>query len=270
MPGAPLNHAKQSREWNSFVYHQLSEPQVSWGKKVFARLKLRGDERLLDAGCGTGRLTADLINALPGGQVVGVDLSQNMLESAREHLRMDFGRRLQLVAADLLHLPFEHAFDNIVSTAAFHWVLDHDALFVSLRRALRPGGWLHAQCGGGANLAGLRQRVAELAQTVRYARYLANFPEPWFFADAEQAAEILGRAGFVNVETSVEAAPTILDDAQQYREFVSSIILRVHLRQIPSEELQAQFVAELAEQAAEDDPPYSLDYWRVNLSGMVP
>lgn len=264
-----LNAQDSSREWNASAYHQLSHPQVSWGKKVLSRLKLRGDERVLDAGCGTGKLTADLIEALPRGQIVGVDLSQNMLQSAREHLRPEFGKRLNLVAADLLHLPFEHAFDGIVSTAAFHWVLDHDKLFASLQRALRSGGWLHAQCGGGPNIARLRQRVALLAQTPRYAPYLAQFQEPWFYADAEQAAEILHHAGFINVETNLEAAPTVLDGAQQYREFVSNIILRTHLRQVPSEELRSQFMTELSEQAADDDPPYSLDYWRLNLSGNV-
>lgn len=259
----------QSREWNSSVYHRLSHPQVSWGKRVLSRLRLRGDERVLDAGCGTGRLTAELIEALPRGQVVGVDLSRNMLSSAREHLRRDFGGGVSLVQADLVRLPFEHVFDGIVSTAAFHWVLDHAQLFASLRRVLRSGGWLHAQCGGGPNLARLRQRVGELAQTPRYAPYLAQFAEPWFYADAEQAAKILRRAGFVNVATSVEAAPTVLDSAQQYEEFVSNIILHTHLRQISSADLRSKFVAELTEQAATDDPPYSLDYWRLNLSGNV-
>src|ERR1700756_4599455 len=125
-----------SREWNSAVYHRLSGPQVSWGKKVLARLRLRGDEVVLDAGCGTGRLTVELLDALPRGRVVAVDLSQNMLSSAREHLSSDFGARVSLVACDLLHLPFERAFDGIVSTAAFHWVLDHDRLFANLRKGL--------------------------------------------------------------------------------------------------------------------------------------
>jgi trans-aconitate 2-methyltransferase len=264
-----LSDQGQSREWNSSVYHKLSQPQVRWGKSVLSRLRLRGDERILDAGCGTGRLTAELIDALPRGQIVGVDLSRNMLSSAREHLGRDFGGRLNLVAADLVRLPFEHAFDGIVSTSAFHWVLDHDRLFVSLRRVLRPGGWLQAQCGGGANLAHLRQRVTELGRTPRYAPYLEGFVEPWSFANEGQAADILRRAGFVKVETSVEAAPTVLDNAQQYREFVSNIILRTHLEEIPSESLRAAFIAELAEQATGDDPPYSLDYWRLNLSGSV-
>src|SRR3984893_13947527 len=103
-----------SREWNSDVYHRLSEPQVSWGKKVMSRLRLRGDEAVLDAGCGTGRLTAELLDALPRGRVVGIDLSQNMLDSAREHLRR-FGSRVSLISCDLLHLPFDGSFDGIVS-----------------------------------------------------------------------------------------------------------------------------------------------------------
>ncbi len=222
---------------------------------------------MLDAGCGSGRLTAELLEVLPRGRVVGVDLSQNMLRSAQQHLRPDFGGRLTLTVADLQHLPFRHAFDGIVSTAAFHWVLDFDKLFASLRSALRSSGWLHAQCGGGENLLRLRQRVAKLARCTPYAPYLASFPEPWFFADAEQAAGILRRAGFTNIETSIEAAPTLLDDARQYEEFVSNIILRLHLRQLPSEELRSQFMTELTRLAAADDPPYLLDYWRLNLSG---
>ena len=259
-----------SREWNSAVYHQLSGPQVSWGKKVLSRLRLRGDEVVLDAGCGTGRLTADLLEALPRGRVVGVDLSQNMLGSAREHLSPQFGDRVGLVACDLLHLPFEHAFDGIVSTAAFHWVLDHDRLFANLRRALVPGGWLEAQCGGGPNIASLRKRADALAATPKFAAFFSGFREPWLYQDAAPAAEGLRRAGFVAVETSLEAAPTILDGAEQYNEFVRNIILRRHLENIPSEELRAEFMTELTEQAAEDDPAFLLDYWRLNLRGRVP
>jgi trans-aconitate 2-methyltransferase len=258
-----------AREWNSAIYHRLSGPQVSWGKKVLSRLRLRGDEIVLDAGCGTGRLTADLLEALPHGRVVGVDLSRNMLGAAREHLSQ-FGDRVRLVTCDLLHLPFDHAFESIVSTAAFHWVLDHDQLFVNLRRALVPGGRLEAQCGGGPNLTSLRDRVNALAATPKFASFFRGFHEPWLYQDAESAAESLQRAGFVEVETSTEAAPTVLDNGEQYTEFVRNIILRRHLENLPSETLRAEFMAELTEQAAGDDPAFSLDYWRLNLRGRAP
>lgn len=259
-----------SREWNSAVYHRLSQPQVSWGQKVLARLELRGDEVVLDAGCGTGRLTAELLQALPRGRVVGIDLSQNMLTTAHGHLRDQFGKNACLVAADFVHLPFAQAFDGIVSTAAFHWVLDHELLFRSLRRVLRPGGWLQAQCGGGPNVATLRKRADRLAATPRFARFFRGFSEPWFYADAEGAAETLRQAGFVNVKTSTEPAFTVLDDAQQYAEFIRNIILRRHLEEIPEERLRAEYIAELTAQSAKDAPAFSLDYWRLNLSAHVP
>ena len=261
--------ASSSREWNSDVYHRLSGPQVSWGKKVLARLRLRGDETVLDAGCGTGRLTADLLEALPRGQVIGVDLSQNMLHSARQHLA-PFGSRVSLLVCDLLHLPFERSFDCIVSTAAFHWVLDHDRLFENLRRALFPGGRLEAQCGGGPNLAKLRARANALAISRTFAPFLGSFREPWLYQNAEEAAQSLKRAGFVDVETSVEPAPTYLEGPEHYNEFVRNIIFRQHIERIPSEDLRAEFMNALTDQGAADDPPFSLDYWRLNLRGRTP
>jgi len=265
-----MTDPSHAREWNAAAYHQLSGPQVSWGKKVLARVRLRGNETLLDAGCGTGRLTADLLEALPEGKVVGVDLSKNMLDEAWHHLRPKFGKRVELVAADLQYLPFEHAFDGIFSTAAFHWVADHHRLFRSLFLSLRPNGWLIAQCGGGPNLARLRQRTDELATTPKFARFFARFREPWVYNDAEAAAEILKSSGFANVETSLESAPTLLEDRQKYTEFVRTVILRQHLEVIPEAKLRDQFVAALAEQAAQDDPPFLLDYWRLNLAGFAP
>ncbi len=259
---------QSAREWNSAVYHRLSGPQVSWGKKVLSRLRLRGDELILDAGCGTGRLTGELLESLPQGHVVGIDLSQNMLHSAREHLEQ-FAARLSLAECDLLHLPFERVFDGIVSTAAFHWVLDHDRLFLNLRNALVPGGWLEAQCGGDGNIARLRERADALAASPEYAKFFTGFREPWLFQDADSAAEGLRRAGFVDVETSIEPAPTILDSAAQYSEFVRNIVLRQHLESIPSEASRAHFMKCLTEQAAQDDPPFLLDYWRLNLRGRV-
>ena len=254
------------REWNSAVYHRLSGPQVSWGKRVLSRLRLRGDEVVLDAGCGTGRLTAELLEALPRGRVIGIDQSQNMLNSARQHLAQ-FEARVRLVACDLLHLPFRASFEGIVSTAAFHWVLDHDRLFANLRSVLIPGGWLEAQCGGGPNLERLRRRADALTARPKFAPYFAGFREPWLYQDADGAATTLRRAGFVDVETSVEAAPTVLDDAAHYREFARNIILRRHLENLPTEQARSEFMTLMTEQAANDDPPFLLDYWRLNLRG---
>ncbi|HEY7099136.1 MAG TPA: class I SAM-dependent methyltransferase [Terriglobales bacterium] len=259
-----------TREWNSSTYDRISGPQVSWGKKVLSRVALGGDETLLDAGCGTGRLTADLLEALPKGRVIGLDLSQNMLRTARENLEPRFCGRLQVVAADLLSLPFDQVFDGVFSTAAFHWVMDHDRLFEQLFHALIPGGWLIAQCGGGPNLARLRDRANHLMASPKFATFFDGFVEPWLYSDAESAGERLCRAGFMEVETSLEAAPTVLEDASHFSEFIESVIFHRHLERIPDQASRGQLIAELTAAGASDDPPYSLDYWRLNLSGKKP
>ena len=258
-----------SREWDADAYDRISGPQFSWGKKVLDRLSLRGHETVLDAGCGTGKLTSQLLEQLPGGKVIAVDLSHNMLLSACEHLRPRFGERVSLAAADLLHLPFVGAFDGIFSTAVFHWVPDHDKLFRNLHDALKPGGWLVAQCGAAGNLDRLLSRVETLKQHANYREYLGNYKHWWVYSDAATTAERLRGAGFIKVQTSVEPAPTRFDSREAYSEFVSKVILHRHLERLPLP-LQAAFIADVADQAAADDPAFELDYRRLNLQGYRP
>jgi trans-aconitate 2-methyltransferase len=256
-----------TKEWNATLYHQISAPQVSWGKKVLERVRLRGRERVLDAGCGTGRLTRDLLEALPEGQVVALDVSQNMLQAARAYLEPDFAGRVEFVGCDLLDMPFENEFDGIFSTASFHWVLDHERLFRNLHRALRPGGWLVAQCGGAGNLDRFLGEVKRLMKAPAYAPYFAGYASPWEFSDAKRAADGLRRTGFEEIETSLEEAPTSFPNAAEFQQFVESVILRNHLLRLPDENVRQKFLAELTEWSARAETPFLLDYWRLNLRG---
>ena len=264
-----MTQPPSSHEWDASAYHQISGPQVSWGEKVLSRLSLCGDETILDAGCGTGRLTASLLDHLPRGRVFALDISQNMLKEARSHLAPRHAK-LHFVCADLGMLPFCSSLDGIFSTASFHWVLDHSRLFQNLFMSLRPGGWLLAQCGEERNLNRLRNRIRKIAGTPRYATFLSKFQEPWFFSDAEGAFSRLKDAGFVDIETSAESAPTPFENSAQYTEFVRTAIVHRHLKLLPGPELRKSFLQDLAEQAANDDPPFELDYWRLNLKARKP
>jgi len=243
---------------------------VSWGKKVLARVHLHGHEHILDAGCGTGRLTRDLLEALPDGQVTALDVSTNMLLVAEKHLAPEFGSRVRFVHANLQHLTFDREFDGIFSTASFHWVKDHDQLFAGLFRALRPGGWLCAQCGGAHNLDHFFPRVEALLAAEPYRPHLEGFESPWEFADASTTAARLRRAGFADIETSTEPAPTQFSTAPEFHQFVEHVILHRHLERLPDPALRQQLLAELTRQAALDDPPFLLDYWRLNLQARRP
>jgi trans-aconitate 2-methyltransferase len=202
--------------------------------------------------------------------VVALDLPRNILSAARENLVPEFAGRVEFVSADLQDLPFQGVFQGIFSTAAFHWVPDHIRLYRSLYRALLPGGWLVAQCGGAGNLHRLFLRLAHLTQGSPFAQYLRDFKNPWAFLDSETSKKWLQDAGFVDIETNLEPAPTRFESPEQYIEFVRKVILHRHLEQLPNQDLQHELLQRLASQAAKDNPPWELDYWRLNLDAKKP
>jgi trans-aconitate 2-methyltransferase len=259
-----------TKEWDAGSYHRVSQPQTEWGRRVLSRLDVDGAERVIDAGCGTGRLTAALMSRLPRGHLVAIDRSWNMLLTARANLRPDFGERISFVRVELPQMPFNAWADLVFSTATFHWVLDHDTLFANILRALRPGGRLFAQCGGGPNLA----RAHQLAEQVMYAKpfadYFREWPGVWEFAMPDVTAERLRKAGFVDIRTGLEEAPTTLVDEASYREFVTTVIYNPHLARIPEGDLRARFIDQITQLSAQQDPPFTLDYWRLNIEAKRP
>ncbi len=259
-----------SREWNSSAYARLSDPQAGWGRKVLQSLTVRGDETILDAGCGAGRVTAELLGRLPRGRVLALDLSYNMVAEARQALASRFGPHVCYLQADLQAIPLREAVDGVFSTAVFHWVPNHDALFASILAALKPGGWLVAQCGGGPNLQRLRDRARALMGSPEYAAFFADWRAPWLYPDPQQTAERLQRLGFAEVNTWLEESPVCLPDAQTFREFEANVTMHRHLERIPDEKLRERFLDELARQYGQDNPPFELDYWRLNIRAKKP
>jgi trans-aconitate 2-methyltransferase len=256
-------------EWDAAAYHQVSAPQTNWGQRVLARLPLKGHERAIDAGCGSGRLTAALAERLPRGHVVALDRSRNMLHEARRHLQPVFGRRVSFVQAALPAVPMTGWADVVFSTATFHWIPDHDALFAQLGRALRPGGRLHAQCGGGPNLHAAQALAERVMARPPFATYFAAWPGPWHFASPEHTAARLTAAGFVDVAADLEAAPTTFAREADYRAFVTTVIFHPHLDRLPGP-LRGRFIDEVTGLAADQPLPFTLDYWRLNMTAARP
>lgn len=254
--------------WDAKAYHEVSNPQFEWGKRVLSRLPLRGDETVIDVGCGTGRLTAMVAERLPRGRVIATDRDGGMIAEARAHLA-SFGDRVDFMVVSALDLPELRA-DAVFSTATFHWIPDHASLFRALYRALRPGGVLVAQCGGGNNLARVLRRLDAILREPEISPYFANVSEPWFYATAEDTAERLHAAGFVDVRTSLEPAPTAFADREQFRRFCDRVILGQRLGPLTDSALRTSVVDRIVEAAAHDDPPFVLDYERLNMQGRRP
>jgi trans-aconitate 2-methyltransferase len=243
-----------SRDWDASTYERVSNPQVEWAAKVLDRLPLTGDETVLDAGCGTGRVTRLLVERLPRGRVVAVDAAPSMVAAAREAL----DGRATVIESDLAELELDEPVDAAFSNAVFHWVPDHERLFARLHAALRPGALLVAQCGGRGNIARFHALADDVAAEPPFAQHLGGWVGPWNFADAEVTARRLEAAGFVDVETSLEDWPV---EPPEPREYVRTVCLGPHVDRLPAE-LREAYVDAVAERSG---PRLRLDYVRLNI-----
>jgi len=245
------------RDWNADAYHRVSGPQVAMAAAVLDRLELRGDETVLDAGCGSGRVTRLLLDRLPRGAVIAVDASPDMIARARVTLS---GLPADVREADLaaLRLADGEQVDAVFSNATFHWVPDHDALFAALAAALRPGGRLSAQCGGAGNVAGVHAAALQAAGDCGLGARFAGWPGPWNFAGPEQTAACLRAVGFEDVECWLAPWPVVPDEPRAYLE---TVCLGPHLARLAASERERFLDAVMARLG--ERPP--LDYVRLNI-----
>lgn len=223
------------------------------GLAVLERLELRGDETVIDAGCGSGRITQALIERLPDGHVIALDASRSMVEAARERLPDADIRHV-----DLLELELEQPVDAILSTATFHWIVDHARLFARLRAALKPAGRLVAQCGGEGNIDVLRGHANEVRAREPYAAHFVDWQPPWNYAGPAETQRRLLDAGFHAADCWLQPAPKQPD---QPREFLSTIVLGPHVQQLPAE-LREAFMDDVLAALGE---PVVVDYVRLNI-----
>jgi trans-aconitate 2-methyltransferase len=242
------------RDWDSSTYDRISAPQQAWGREVLERLPLDGSELVLDAGCGSGRVTEMLVQRLPRGRVIAVDASPSMVGSARERLGSDVDVRVM----NLLDLELEEPVDAILSTATFHWIADHERLFARLHAALCEGRRLVAQCGGEGNVRHTRLAAQEVGKQEPFAPYMAGWDGPWNFSSAELAQERLLAAGFS--EARCWLVPVTVEPPEP-REFLRTVNLGSHLMRLP-EELREPFVTAVHERVGD---PYTIDYVRLNI-----
>ncbi|HSL00749.1 MAG TPA: methyltransferase domain-containing protein [Rubrobacteraceae bacterium] len=254
-----------SLEWDAVGYEAVSEPQTGWGANLLRlyleRRALRGDEAVIDAGCGTGRVTELLLERLPRGTVLAVDASLAMVEAARGRFAGD--GRVRVERWDLLELEVEELVDMIFSTATFHWIEDHPRLFGRLARALRPGGRLVAQCGGRGNIERTRAAIEEVMAEGRFKEYFAGWEDPWNFPDPETTRARLEAAGFEEAETWMHREDATFDTEEELAQFVKTAVLGRHLSVLPEGEKEP-FVAAVVERISGMGSRV-VDYVRLNM-----
>jgi trans-aconitate 2-methyltransferase len=162
-------------------------------------------------------------------------------------------------------LPFVDAFDAVFSAATFHWIPDHDRLFTSILHALKRRGRLVAQAGGAGNLDRLYGRARRLMASPAYARFYEGWSQPNHFENVRDTDARLERAGFRDIDVTLVPAPVRFDRPEVYSEFVAAVCLRHQLDRLPFED-RTPFMNRITDEAEADDPPLTLDYWRLNIT----
>jgi trans-aconitate 2-methyltransferase len=200
---------------------------------------------------------ARLLDHLPQGRVIAVDGAPSMVAETRALLG-ELGDRATVLQSDLVQLQLEEPVDAVFSSAVFHWIPDHDALFARLFAALKPGGRIVAQCGGEGNIAAFRRHSDVVAAREPYAEFLAGWSGPWNYAAPRATEERLTRAGFTHVRAWLQPWDVTPPEPEQ---FLRSVCLHPHAERLPAA-LRDRFVADVLGEAGE---PLLLDYVRLNL-----
>ena len=237
-----------TREWDATTYDALPLPHVAWGARVLDRMRLSGDERVLDAGCGTGRDGAALLARWPDVRLVGIDGSVQMIDEARAKL----GDDVELHVADLTApLPLDEPVDAVMSVAAFHWIEDHDLLFANLAAVMRPGARLTSDCGGQGQLAIMTDALVEVTGTGKFGTS---------FKGIDETRASLEGAGFYVEDVRLREDPLRLDDPDLLETYLAVVNLGSHLVDLPLDE-QRDFVHRVREAMSEP----VIDYVRLEI-----
>jgi trans-aconitate 2-methyltransferase len=245
-------------DWDAKTYSRVGGGVTALGHEVLERTELRGDETVLDAGCGSGELTAELAARVPRGRVFAVDGSPRMVELARSRLQHDkrVARRgaaalplSRIWVSDLLELEVPEPVDLVFSAATFHWIADHERLFERLHAALKPGGRLVAQCGGAGNIAAIRRAIEDVS---------GDPWMPWNFATPEETEDRLRAAGFAEARAWLYDRPV---EPGEPLAFLKTVILGEHLERLPEDE-RDPFARSVLERLG---TPFVARYVRLNI-----
>ena len=249
------------RDWDAESYAEQGRGVRRFGQALLESLDLDGTETVLDAGCGDGGVTAALLERLPGGRVYAVDGSPAMVERACAAL--DGDPRVTLMVFDLLELDLPEPVDVVFSSATFHWIDDHDALFARLHAALRPGGRLLAQCGGAGNIPAVREALGAVAEDGPWREHLAGWPGPWNFATPQETVARLERAGFADAHAGLHTEIVHAADPPAY---MATMVLGAHLDRLPGELRDGYAAAVTARLPA----PLDVQYVRLTMRARRP
>jgi len=232
-------------EWDAKEYHRSSSQQQKWAIELIGKLKLKGNERVLDIGCGDGKVTAEIARSLTRGSIIGIDSSQEMIRFAQDNYLEKNVQNLSFMTIDVKDMSFSNEFDVVFSNACLHWVVGHLPVLKNISKSLNPGGKILIQMGGKGNVAETIDVLNEMIQDKKWHKYFDEFPFPYGFYGVEEYKQWLKETGLRAIR--VELIPK--DMVHEGKEGLSSWIRTTWLpytQRLP-EELQEEFINEIAD-----------------------
>jgi trans-aconitate 2-methyltransferase len=259
-----------SQEWNSEIYHDISTVQEKWGQDVIRREKWIGNEIVMDAGCGTGRITRILAQKVRAeGMVYAVDIDSNMVCHARKNLK-DL-ENVIIIQGDLIDVKLPRKVDVIFSNAVIHWILDHKTLFkhfwdlLSSRIDNDKAGKILVQCGGYGNLTSVYKLMKQIKESAEFRGHFVNWKEPWYFAKPGDTEKLLEEIGFTNIDVYPSDGTTTFPDSKSYSQFVKTIVMKPFLRYLPDDQLKDRYLKLFLERVEKSGLFWTLDFIRLNI-----
>jgi trans-aconitate 2-methyltransferase len=239
-------------KWNPEDYEKNSSAQEKWADALILRLELDGTERVLDIGCGNGKITAKIAEQVPKGRALGIDSSQDMIDLARKRFPPSQYVNLRFEQKDALCLDFDQGFDLVTSFSCLHWIKDHPAVLRGARRSLRPGGKLLIQCGGMGNAEELMVQAEDLIHKSKWSRYFQDFEFPYYFYDSERYHTWLEQAGLEEIRSELIPKEMVQQGKAGLEGWLRTT-WHPFIERIP-EYLKKEFVSEMAERYLECHP----------------
>jgi trans-aconitate methyltransferase len=255
--------------WDAETYDEVSNTHEEWARKIILSRTWSGNEIIMDAGCGSGRITKILSRLVPHGKIYAIDIDENMIKKAKDNLK-DFDN-VKVIQSNLLEINFNKIYSKlniIFSNAVLHWISDHHRVFKNFYELLLSGGELLIQCGGYGNLENTITTFNQVKDSEEFRPYFSNWKETWNFAKPIDTEKILKQIGYNNINTYLEDYPVTFKDKNSYCIYLKTVVLGPYLKYIPSEKLQEDFlkrIVSIKEKENIQGQMLTLDYKRLNI-----
>lgn len=260
---APGSSAPQKVAWDPAAYAANSAPQQSWARELIAKLDLRGDEHILDVGCGDGKVTAEIAHAVPRGSAVGIDASSQMIEFARKTFPPGAIPNLEFHVMDARKVHFAKKFDAVFSNAAMHWVDDHPAFLRGAASVLRPGGRLVVSCGGRGNAQDVFVVLRVEMRLKRWRDFFRRMETPYFFHSPENYKQWLPNFGFKPFGVWLSPKDAVYDNRKGFAAWLRTTWLP-YIQRVP-EDLREEFIAGITKRYVAKHPPDAENHVHVRM-----